>query len=262
MEKTKVYLSNPWMFFVLTFVFSWSFWIIAVNMHQPYTSFPTIILYALGGFGPSLIGILLTYFNKSKDEVKDFWYRSWDFKRIGLKWYGAILFLSLAPLLIAGGFSFLFNGSGITFDPIFFSGFLFTLIFLIVGVIAEEFGWRGYVLDPLQKKYNAVISSLIIGLFWGLWHLPLFFIRDTYQQNIGLFSIEFWMFFIMLFPHSIIFTFIYNNTNRSILSAMIFHFCINLFGQLFLFDVLVRLISNIIIFILIIPIILIYRLHL
>lgn len=259
MDKMRFSLSNPWMFFLLTFVFSWVFWSIAVIMNQPYTSFPTILLYALGGFGPSLIGILLTYLTKSKDEVKDFWYRSWDFKRIGLRWLGVILFLSLAPLVIAGGVSFLFNGSGITFDPIFFSGFLVTLIFLIVGVIAEEFGWRGYVLDALQNKYHAFISSLIIGLFWGIWHLPLFFIRDTYQQNIGVFSIEFWMFFIVLFPHSIIYTFIYNNTNRSILSAMLFHFCINFFGQLFLFDVLVTIISNFIIFVFAILIILIYQ---
>jgi len=259
MDKTKFSLSNPLTFFLFTFVFSWFFWSIAIILDQSYTSFPTIILYALGGFGPSLIGILLTYVNKSKDEVKDFWYRSWDFKRIGLRWLGTILFLSLAPLLIAGGVSLLFNGSGITFNLIFFSGFLVTLIFLIVGVIAEEFGWRGYVLDPLQNKYNILVSSLIIGLFWGLWHLPLFFIRDTYQQNIGLFSIEFWMFFIIIFPHSIIYSVIYYNTNRSILSAMIFHFCINLFGQLFVFDDLVRIISNIIIFIFAIFIILIYQ---
>jgi len=261
MNKVKLSLSKPWMFFLFTFVFSWSFWSIAIILNQPYTYFPTIMLFALGGFGPSLIGILLTYLTKSKDEIKEFWYRSYDFKRIGFWWFGVILFLSLAPLLIAGVISFLFNGSGIWFDPIFFSGFLVNLIFLIVGVIAEEFGWRGYVLDPLQNKYNAFISSLIIGFFWGLWHLPLFFIRDTYQQSLGVFSIEFWMFFILLFPHSIMYTYIYNSTNRSILSAMLFHFCINFFGQLFLFDILVRIISDVIIFIFAILIILLYQIN-
>ena len=59
MDKTKLSLSNPWIFFLLTFVFSWVFWSIAVYLNQTYTSFPTIIFYALGGFGPSIIGISL-----------------------------------------------------------------------------------------------------------------------------------------------------------------------------------------------------------
>ena len=258
MAKIKLYLFNPWMFFLLTFIFSWLFWGIAVYLNQTYTSFPTIIFYALGGFGPSIIGISLTYLTKSKDDIRDFWYRARDFKRITFVWYGAIIILSLTPLLIGGGLSLLFNGSGITFDPDFLSSFLGSVIFLIIGVIAEEFGWRSYVLDSLQSKYNALISSIIIGLFWGIWHLPLFFIRETYQHSLGLLSIEFWMFFIMIFPHSIIYTLIFNNNNRSILSAMLFHFCVNFFGQLFSFDVQVRIISNIIIFIFIIPILVIY----
>ena len=116
-----------------------------------------------------------------------------------------------------------------------------------------------HVLDPLQNKYNPFISSMIIGFFWGIWHLPLFFINGTYQQSLGLLSLEFWMFFIIIFPHSIIYTLIYNNTHRSILSAMLFHFCINLFGQLFSFDIMVRLISDIIIFIYAILLLVIYR---
>ncbi len=251
-------LSSPWMFFFLTFVFSWFFWSIAIFLNQVFTFFPTIIFYALGGFGPSIIGISLTYLTKSKEEVKDYWYRSRDFKHINYQWYGAIIILSLTPLLIAGGISILFKGIGITFDPIFLSSFLFSVSFLIIGVLAEEFGWRGYVLDPLQSKYTAFISSIIIGLFWGIWHLPLFFIRETYQQSLGLLSIDFWMFFIMIFPHSIIYTLIFNNTNRSILSAMLFHFCVNFFGQFFSFDVQVRIISNIIIFLFAILILLIF----
>jgi membrane protease YdiL (CAAX protease family) len=251
-------ISNRWFFFLLTFVFSWIFWSIAILVNQYFTFFPTIIFYALGGFGPSIVGIFLTYFIKSRDEIKDFWYRSRAFKLINYKWYGAIIILSLTPLLIAGGLSFLFEGSGISFDTVFLSSFLFSLLFLIIGVLAEEFGWRGYILDSLQTKYNALISSIILGLFWGLWHLPLFFINGTYQQSLGLFSIDFWMFFIMFFPHSIIYTFIFNNTNRSILSAMLIHFCVNFFGELFSFDVQVRIISNTIIFIYTILIVLVY----
>ncbi len=258
MKEHKL-LSKSWLFFSLTFIFSWIFWSIAIFLNQIYTFFPTIIYYVLGGFGPSFIGIFLTYLTKNKDEVKDFWRRSRDFRRIGFQWYGVIIILSLTPILIAGGGSLLFNGSGITFDPVFLVSILSSVIVLIIGVIAEEFGWRGYVLDTLQRKYTSFNSSMIIGFFWGTWHLPLFFINGTYQQNLGLFSIDFWMFFITIFPHSIIYTVIYNNTNRSILSAMLFHFCINFFGQLFSFDIMVRVISDIIIFIYAILLLVIYR---
>ena len=207
---------------------------------------------------PSIIGISLTYLTKRKDEIKDFWYRSHDFKRINYKWYGAVIILALTPLLIAGGFSFLFKGNGIIFDSEFLSNFLFSIIFLIIGVLAEEFGWRGFILDILQRKNNAFISSMIIGFFWSLWHLPLFFINGTYQQNLGLFSIEFWMFFIIIIPQTIFYTWIYNNTDRSILSAMLLHFCVNLFGELFLFDVQVRIIRDIMVFIFAVLIVLIY----
>lgn len=124
-------------------------------------------------------------------------------------------------------------------------------------MLAEEFGWRGYILDPLQRKHNALISSIIIGFFWSLWHLPLFFINGTYQQSLGLFSIEFWMFFIIILPQTIFYTWIFNNTNRSILSAMLLHFCVNFFGELFSFDVQVRIIREIIVFIFAILIVLI-----
>lgn len=258
MEQIKLYISSRWFFFLSTFIFSWFFWGIAIVLNQVFTFFPTIIFYALGGFGPSIIGILLTYLTKNKNEIKDFWYRSRDFRRINYQWYGAIIILSLAPILIAGGLSVLVEGSGISFDPTFLSSFWFSLIFLIIGVLAEEWGWRGYILDSLQSKYNALISSIILGIFWGIWHLPLFFINGTYQQSLGLFSIEFWMFFIMFFPSTLFFTLIFNNTDQSILSAILLHFSINLFGELFSFDVQVRIFNNVIAFIFMILIVLIY----
>jgi membrane protease YdiL (CAAX protease family) len=258
MIQPKLNRSNHWLFFLLTFIFSWLFWGIAILLNQVFTYFPTIIFYILGGFGPSIIGIILTYLSKDKEEIKDFWHRSRDFKRINYQWYGAIIIITLTPHLIAGGLSILFGGSGIGFNPDFVSSLLFSIIFLIIGVLAEEFGWRGFVLDPLQKNYNALTSSLILGFFWALWHLPLFFIDATYQQSLGLFSLDFWMFFIVILPSSVFYTWIFNNTNRSILSAILLHFCVNFFGELFSMDVQVRLISNIFVFIFAILIVLIY----
>jgi membrane protease YdiL (CAAX protease family) len=100
-------------------------------------------------------------------------------------------------------------------------------IILLIGVLGEELGWRGYVLDLLQKKWSAFISSLFIGVGWALWHLPLFFMSGSYQNKLEIGGFSFWIFMADLLPISIIMTWIYNNTQRSTLSAVLFHFMIN-----------------------------------
>jgi len=95
----------------------------------------------------------------------------------------------------------------------------FFYIFFLGGPLEEEFGWRGYALDRLQARYNALISSVILGFIWGLWHLPLFFIPTQtiyYQKPI-------WGMMVSLVLYAILFTWIYNNTGGSILAAMLFH---------------------------------------
>jgi membrane protease YdiL (CAAX protease family) len=96
------------------------------------------------------------------------------------------------------------------------------------GPFAEEFGWRGFSLDRLQLKFSAFYSSLILGAIWGLWHLPLHFINGTTQE-----VIPFYQNFLILILLSIIYTWLYNNTNRSILVVMIFHLAGNMSGALF-----------------------------
>ncbi|WP_246117182.1 CPBP family glutamic-type intramembrane protease [Shouchella miscanthi] len=47
---------------------------------------------------------------------------------------------------------------------------------LLLGPLGEELGWRGFVLKELQEVYNPLISSIIVGFFWGFWHTPLWFL--------------------------------------------------------------------------------------
>jgi membrane protease YdiL (CAAX protease family) len=84
----------------------------------------------------------------------------------------------------------------------------------------------------LQAKWNALASSLILGTAWALWHLPLFFIEGTYQNSLGLGTLSFWLFMIAMIPESILMTWIYNNNQRSTLSAVLFHSMINITGEL------------------------------
>ena len=93
--------------------------------------------------------------------------------------------------------------------------------------------WRGYALDGLQRKWNAQTSSLIVGVVWTLWHLPLFFIEGSYQNGLGVGTLAFWLFMMDKVPQSVVMTWIYNNNERSTLSAVLLHFMVNFVGELF-----------------------------
>ena len=85
---------------------------------------------------------------------------------------------------------------------------------LLLNALPEEYGWRGFALDRLQKKSSALSASLILGLIWALWHLPLFFIEGTTQAAIPM--VQYMLQTVVL---SIFYTWLYNNTGGSVLIA-------------------------------------------
>jgi uncharacterized protein len=107
-----------------------------------------------------------------------------------------------------------------------FNGYLFVaqlgsfLPLLIIGPLSEEIGWRGYALERLQTRWNALSSSLIVGLVWALWHLPLFMMVGTSQHESGVLFIGF---LIKLTASAILYTWLYNNTKKSLWSAILLH---------------------------------------
>jgi uncharacterized protein len=103
---------------------------------------------------------------------------------------------------------------------------------LITGPISEELGWRGFALDILQSRWGVLLSRLILGLVWWGWHLPLFFIVGTPQYRMGIGTIEFWFFLVNILPLSLIMTWFYNQTRRSILSAILLHYGFNVTANL------------------------------
>ncbi len=64
------------------------------------------------------------------------------------------------------------------------ASFLIIAIFILLGIAAgisinalvalgEEIGWRGYLLSRFSERFNLGLSSLSVGIIWGLWHVPL-----------------------------------------------------------------------------------------
>jgi len=100
---------------------------------------------------------------------------------------------------------------------------LVSFVYMLIQVgIGEEVGWRGYALPRLQAGYSAFISSVILGVIWTLWHLPLFFNPAT-----GYSITPFWVFLVFLLPVSILITWVFNSTGGSVLLVMILHAVLN-----------------------------------
>lgn len=99
----------------------------------------------------------------------------------------------------------------------------FGLWFLTYG-LGEETGWRGFALPHLQKNRSAASATLILAVLWAGWHLPAFFFRDTY---VALGLLGFPMFAIMIIFSTMVFTWLYNSTQGSILIVALFHAVFN-----------------------------------
>lgn len=201
--------------------------------------FPAILLGAFGLFGPAIAEIILIFRTHDKGQWRDYWHRVFGIRRISKKWFLVILLtfpaLNAVAILIsilAGsplpGFE---TAKNLLSEP--WRILPFAIFILIFGPLPEELGWRGYALDGLQAKYNALFSSLILGTVWALWHVPLFFMKGTFQHDVLKFGTTgFWTYIFGPVIISILFTWIYNNTNRSTLSAILFHFMINFTAEL------------------------------
>lgn len=231
--------SSPWLFFVLVFSLSWGLWILAALLSTEGATLPSRLLHYAGGLAPTVVTLALLYFRHNRRYRRDFWRRAIEFRRIGAMWYGVILLT--VPILTALGAmgDVLLGGTGLqpeeaarfVKEPWMFLPF--ALFMLVFGPMPEELAWRGYVLDGLQAKWNALTSSLILGVAWTVWHLPLFFIQGSYQYSLGLGTEQFWLYMMDKVPLSILMTWIFNNNRRSTLSAILLHFMVNWVGELF-----------------------------
>ncbi|MFX1378672.1 MAG: CPBP family intramembrane glutamic endopeptidase [Promethearchaeota archaeon] len=220
-------------YLIITFGFSWLLWL--PSLLSSFLLIPHLPLYNLllviGSFGPFIAAFSLTLKEGGIEGVKSLWKKGWhcDNKIFLVLSLTIIPVLCILSLLIAN----IFEGEAfINYINLYRYGYIFTEIFVILffsGPFQEEFGWRGYALYYLQSKLNAFESSLVLGGICSVWHYPLFFINITayYRQN-------FYSFTIFLLALSIIFTWLNNNTNGSILVALLFHTSINASYSLFL----------------------------
>ena len=217
-------------FFVLTYLITWAFWIpfaIFAPSQSELASNPdlrtspvmlTFLLQSIGNYGPTIAAILLWTFSGKRAELKD------AFKRVrphraSLFWYFVALLLPIG-MQLPGLFVYALLGGNM-------AGFSIVRVLLLIGPyiflsgLGEELGWRGYALTNLQMTKSPFISSLIVGAFWGVWHLPIIYYFSS--QSGLLFLVYFVLYVLFLTATSIIFTWVYNATDKSLLMAVLMH---------------------------------------
>ncbi len=231
---------RPWLFLGLTLGLTWMFEFFAAGIQHTVGHGIVLALRYLAGLTPIGIAVALTLLKGDRVFQRDFWKRLVDFRRIPPIWYLVIFsFVPLKAGLSALG-DRLLGGSGIALEgaaelidqpALILPTLLFWLLF---GPLPEEPGWRGYALEGLQVRWGPLLSSLVLGLVWALWHLPLFFIDSSWQAvEVGLLTQRFWLYMFNILLDTFIYTWIYNHTDRSILAAVLFHFSVNAFGEAF-----------------------------
>jgi CAAX protease family protein len=189
------------------------------------------LLYLFLGWGFVAASVTMTWLTLGRDAVKTLLkrYLSW---RVGWKWFLAAFLLE--PLLMVLGVYGNAWVTGVAPDyseimahQIFGESatlWLFIVPFFLIDFIAngEEIGWRGYVLPRLQARYSAFISTLIVGVIWGLWHLPKFLSNWD--------AISFAWFMGHTMAVAFLYTWLYNGTKGSLLLVTLLHASSNTAG--------------------------------
>jgi len=220
---------NPWKFFLLTFAYSWIIWIPSVldgiGIKLPFDiAGYSIVVVIIGAFAPLLAAITLVTREAGWKGTRTFLGQVFDFH-----FKPIYLLIALAlPLLIHAISHYLALAIGLDVAQTLFPAespvapiilaIPYFILMMIIGGGQEEFGWRGYAQQPLQERMGVIPASLIIGVIWGLWHLPLWFMAGDLHS-----AYSFFAFVLMTTSISLMYAWLYNSGGKKLILVIIFH---------------------------------------
>lgn len=241
----------PITFFTSCFLISTTLFLtaayISLDSSLSYLVFPLI----LGGIsGPTCAALIVLIRSHNKNMWNDF-LQKLSLRNINPRFIPIVLLLMPCLILLAITISLLFGLSSDQFSLAIpadqaLQGInllaLFVVIFLSCSL--EEIGWRGYGIDSLTSKFNLWKTSLIFATLWSLWHVPAFFVKNGYFQkellNLGWTHVI--VYFMSLFPITILINWLYIKNNRSIIVGILFHSIMNLSYGLFPIQLITKVI--------------------
>ncbi len=235
MHKIKGY-KDEWRvqeYLLITFFISWLSWGILVTLSAlgiaRLNSIVGMILFVIGGFGPTISAVLCLEGKLSLHKVLNFIFNHKK-KTVGFLLLFAVLMIAITGL------------SSLEINPEM-PWYALPVVFIVCTLFGggnEELGWRGTLQPVLERTMSKriknpvvsfIVTTLIVGIIWAVWHLPLWFVTGSSQQgmNFGLFAIDaicvaFWL------------ACIYRRTG-SVFYCMIFHGLTNVLMSFFVIKV-------------------------
>jgi membrane protease YdiL (CAAX protease family) len=198
------------LFFVLTFLISWSFMIPWAKGPQPRDSLPLVG----AGFGPLLAAVIVIWISKGRTELR--------------RWLGKVFRLRIPFILyLAGAFFLPFAIGGLQYglyrvlggEPDFSTALswdLYPANLLLVALLLggnEEPGWRGFALPALLKRFHPLLAAIVLGVIHSAWHLPLL---SNYGTTFG------WYLFNVI-PLTVVLNWFYLKSRKSVIPVMLLH---------------------------------------
>jgi membrane protease YdiL (CAAX protease family) len=206
-------------FFVLSYVISW--------VAYPMWASGLYPIAPVFSFAPFLVALLVLAITQGKSGVGGLLRRMVRW-RVGLKWYVAALLIPAGITVAAAVLNVVLGAQAPSSAELgSWTGLLVTFLAVLLipglGGAWEEPGWRGFALPRLQSGRSALFASLILGVLIAGWHLPLMFVGQVHYADL-----------LTIMGAVIIFNWVFNNANGSVLIIMLMHATNNtISGQLF-----------------------------
>ncbi|MBD0293034.1 MAG: CPBP family intramembrane metalloprotease [Jiangellaceae bacterium] len=209
-------------FFLLAFSVTWAVWV--PNVLAPDSVAGTLAPFWT--YGPATAAVIVAALTGTLRDLGSRLVR-W---RVGWQWYAVVLLGPAAFYAALAALHAVFGWSGELDQPNAFRSGLIALLPLFLALVltdglGEETGWRGFALPRMLERTGPMPPSLVLGVIWALWHLPLFWTagRPLYGEPFVIMLIE-------LPAMSVLYTWLFQHTAGSALLAVIFHGSLSMFA--------------------------------
>ena len=218
-------------YFLLAYAVSWAFfvpfvylWRVVLDGHFEWW----LVVFLPGAYGPTIAAVVLAGVIDGKQGVKRLLAKLLIW-RVGWVWY---LFAGFLPIALLGLAVFLssLGGTTTTFEPakMLSAVPVALLVALPFGPLGEELGWRGFALPRLRERMGPLASTLVLGVAWTFWHVPMFwFPGAAIPSFMGLSLGSIALYLVQITAVAGLLTVLFENTGGSVLLAILLHLTFN-----------------------------------
>lgn len=214
-------------YMALAYVFSWVLWAPVVLLFPDATAPPVwaIVLAFAGIFGPSMAAIATAAIHEGRAGLRPLFAKLLRW-RVGWQWYVLVLLAPPAFVWIGACIHALLGGAvGVSGIGWTLGAAVILATFIPFGPLGEELGWRGYALPRLETRFSPLTSSVMLGIIWAAWHLPMFWFPPVGLPTRSLGTVGTWATSVVSW--SVLLSYVARRTRYSVPIAILLHAALN-----------------------------------